>query len=167
MSAVSRLKDRQLLGVAQTASKKEIKRRYIELCKKYHPDVAHQQQDATVDIRDITAAYQRLIGKESYFASNRAPEGAAWEDRPPEARRGSSPEEQQQWTKWSLLTGIAMVTTIVAYSKFEPQKNVIVDLNNTKYHSAWQQQQQLQYELQHEQQSESNNNTSYRQWRKG
>ena len=160
MSTISRLKDRQLLGVAQTASKKEIKRRYIELCKKYHPDVANNN-DTAVDIRDITAAYRRLTGKESYFASNRP--GGAWEDRPAEAQRGASTEDQQRWSKWSLFTGIAMVTTIIAYSRFEPRKNDIVNLHATKYHSTWQQQQKLQESLQQQQQA---NGTSYRQWRK-
>ncbi|KAI7859044.1 hypothetical protein BDC45DRAFT_496739 [Circinella umbellata] len=161
MSTISRLKDRQLLGVARTASKKEIKKRYIELCKKYHPDVANNN-DGTIDIRDITAAYRRLTGRESYFASNRP--GGSWEDRPPEAQRGASPEEQQQWSKWSLFTGIALVTTIIAYSRFEPEKNDIVKLDSTKYQSTWQRQQKLQEELQ--QQQHQANGTSYRQWRK-
>ncbi|KAI9491955.1 hypothetical protein BDB00DRAFT_830435 [Zychaea mexicana] len=153
MSA-SRLKDRQLLGVAQTATSKEIRRRYIELCKKHHPDVAREPSaQGEPDIRDITAAYRRLVGKDVSMAANTA--AAAWQERPPEARKGASPQEQHQWTKWSLFTGVALVTTIVAYSRYEPRKNHIVDLDPAMHRTSWQQQ-QPQY----------GNGSSYRQWRK-
>ncbi|KAI8146077.1 hypothetical protein BJV82DRAFT_576397 [Fennellomyces sp. T-0311] len=120
----SRLKDRQLLGVAQTATKKEIRRRYIELAKKYHPDVAKASGITEgPDIRDITAAYQRLIGKESYVASNTA--ARRYDERPPEARHGATHQEQQQYTKWSLLAGLSLVSSVVAYALYEPPKDDI------------------------------------------
>lgn len=50
----------ELLGVARSADKKEIKAAYRALVKKHHPDVAAKAEDAKV-FEEITAAYNTLI----------------------------------------------------------------------------------------------------------
>jgi len=53
-----------LLGVAKTASDKEIKSAYRKLAKKYHPDVNPGNKAAEAKFKEITAAYN-LLSNES------------------------------------------------------------------------------------------------------
>ena len=48
-----------ILGVSPSASRDEIKRAYIKLCKKYHPDVNHDK-DAESKFKEIQEAYEIL-----------------------------------------------------------------------------------------------------------
>lgn len=155
--SVSRLKDQQLLGVARTASKQEIRRRYLELCKRHHPDVAHSMNSQQgPDIRDITAAYQRLTGKQAYTSSPSHHERTAWQQHTRKPQE-SPLEEQQQWTRYSLLTGLVLVVGIVAYAGHDPRQHT-----NPLHHyrsSPWEQEQQQQQRF-------NGNVAEYRQWRK-
>ena len=49
----------EILGVSKTASLEEIKRKYKELAKKYHPDVS-KEGDATEKFKEISEAYAVL-----------------------------------------------------------------------------------------------------------
>lgn len=48
-----------ILGVSPSAPRDEIKRAYIKLCKKYHPDVNHDK-DAESKFKEIQEAYEIL-----------------------------------------------------------------------------------------------------------
>ena len=54
----------EVFGLPQTASKVEIKKRYRELAKKYHPDV-NNSPDATVRMQEIQEAYYILFDDEA------------------------------------------------------------------------------------------------------
>ncbi len=54
----------QILGVSKEASRAEIKKAYIILAKKYHPDSANENEDTTQIFADISEAYDILSDKE-------------------------------------------------------------------------------------------------------
>jgi DnaJ-class molecular chaperone len=54
----------QLLGVAKTASDKEIKAAYRRLAKKYHPDVNQNDPKIAEKFQNISSAYELLSNKE-------------------------------------------------------------------------------------------------------
>lgn len=49
----------EILGVSQNATKEEIRAKYIELVKKYHPDI-NTDEDATKKAQEINMAYDIL-----------------------------------------------------------------------------------------------------------
>jgi len=53
----------EILGVQQSASDKEIKRAYLDLAKKYHPDT-NKEPNAANKFKEISAAYDVLSSKE-------------------------------------------------------------------------------------------------------
>ncbi|ORZ03973.1 hypothetical protein BCR43DRAFT_521024 [Syncephalastrum racemosum] len=109
----------QVLGVARTASQKEIRRRYIELCKQHHPDTANQgNKDAidNVDIREITAAYRQVTGKEAMAVERQRTE--------PGHRDEMSAEDTAKWTRWTLAAGAGLVGTVVAWIAYEPSEDI-------------------------------------------
>jgi len=50
-------KARKILGLGEKASKEEIKKRYRELMKKYHPDKTSENRKNLMKIKDINWAY--------------------------------------------------------------------------------------------------------------
>lgn len=54
----------KIFGLSKTATKEEIKRRYRELAKKYHPDINHSP-DATAKMQEIQEAYYILSDDEA------------------------------------------------------------------------------------------------------
>ena len=50
----------EVLGVRRGASKKEIKKKFYELAKKYHPDVNNDDSDAEAKFKRINEAYSVL-----------------------------------------------------------------------------------------------------------
>ena len=51
-----------VLGISRDATKEEIKRAYIKLCKLYHPDVNHSK-DAIIKFREIQEAYDTICSR--------------------------------------------------------------------------------------------------------
>lgn len=49
-----------VLGVGKTASRKEIKQKYRELAKKYHPDLNKDDKDAAANFQAVSEAYEVL-----------------------------------------------------------------------------------------------------------
>ncbi|MDO4996203.1 MAG: DnaJ domain-containing protein [Bacilli bacterium] len=61
----------EILGVSKNATQKEIRAKYIELVKKYHPDI-NSSEDSTEIVQDINAAYDVLSNdkkRQEYDAS--------------------------------------------------------------------------------------------------
>jgi hypothetical protein len=58
----------EILGIATTASRDEIKRAYRALARQYHPDARPGDPQASDHFREITAAYQTLINIEKRAA---------------------------------------------------------------------------------------------------
>ena len=56
----------QILGLNSQASKKEVKKAYWKLAKKYHPDV-NPSQEASKKFIEITEAYDAFSGKDIAF----------------------------------------------------------------------------------------------------
>lgn len=54
----------KVFGLSKTATKEEIKKRYRELAKKYHPDV-NRSHDATAKMQEIQEAYYILYDEEA------------------------------------------------------------------------------------------------------
>jgi curved DNA-binding protein CbpA len=54
----------KIFGLSKTATKEEIKKRYRELAKKYHPDV-NKSPDATAKMQEIQEAYYILYDDEA------------------------------------------------------------------------------------------------------
>lgn len=54
----------RIFGLPKTATKEEIKKRYRELAKKYHPDV-NKSPDATAKMQEIQEAYYILYDDEA------------------------------------------------------------------------------------------------------
>lgn len=54
----------KIFGLSKTTTKEEIKKRYRELAKKYHPDVNHSP-DATARMQEILEAYYILSDDEA------------------------------------------------------------------------------------------------------
>lgn len=105
----------EILGVTRLATQQEIRKRYLELCKKHHPDVARASlTEGGPDIRDITTAYQYLTGKAT---STRQTDYYAQD----EQHRQASVEKQQEWTKHSLWAGVGIMASVVAYMVYEPK----------------------------------------------
>ena len=50
----------EVLGVTQSAPKDEIKRKFRELAKKYHPDLNKDNKDAEAKFREVSEAYEVL-----------------------------------------------------------------------------------------------------------
>ncbi|KAI8085457.1 hypothetical protein BDF21DRAFT_415187 [Thamnidium elegans] len=61
-----------ILGVNRFSTQKEIRRRYLDLCKKHHPDVSTNK---TIDFREITVAYELLTNSKK----NNNTTGVNWE----------------------------------------------------------------------------------------
>ena len=51
-------KARRILGLGEEATKEEIRSKYLELVKKYHPDKTSQDKGHAEKIKDINRAYK-------------------------------------------------------------------------------------------------------------
>lgn len=51
----------KILGVNEFDSEKDIKKSYIKLCKKYHPDLCSQESKNLKIIKKINAAFEIII----------------------------------------------------------------------------------------------------------
>ena len=54
----------EILGVPKNADKKEIKKAFKQMARKYHPDVAEDKQEAEKKFGEINEAYSVLIDEE-------------------------------------------------------------------------------------------------------
>jgi DnaJ-class molecular chaperone len=102
-----------ILGVGRFSTQKEIRRRYLELCKKYHPDVTLNHQ---VDFREITVAYELLTNhkKNNHIIASG---GVNWE----EAKQKSI--NTRLWTRNSYFVGFSIATFMILYLSVDKLKN--------------------------------------------
>jgi preprotein translocase subunit Sec63 len=92
----------EILGVERYSTQKQIKRRYIELCKVYHPDVS-KIKDTTKHFTDIKYAYEILTHKT-------IPRQPFIRQQPP-----MTTIDTRLWTRRSLLAGFGLMTYVVVY----------------------------------------------------
>ncbi|KAI8063706.1 uncharacterized protein B0P05DRAFT_555376 [Gilbertella persicaria] len=87
----------QILGVDSFTSQKEIRKKYLTLCKLHHPDIAKTK---TIDFREITAAYEWLSNKtqQQHYS---------------EPRR--SPINTLLWTRRSYFAGLGLAAFTLLY----------------------------------------------------
>ncbi len=64
----------EVLGVEKHADLKTIKKAYLELAKKWHPDRHQGSEEATRKFQEITLAYEILIGKSAPARSAQPPQ---------------------------------------------------------------------------------------------
>jgi molecular chaperone DnaJ len=94
-----------VLGVAQDADSKSVKRAYRKLARELHPDTHPNDSNAAERFKNVTAAYD-VIGDETkraeYDEFRRAVAGAGGRDREggtwTSPQRGGSPNAEQGWT---------------------------------------------------------------------
>ena len=105
-----------ILGVNRFSTQKEIRRRYLALCKKHHPDVAilnNKHARSVVDFTEITVAYQQLIYPEKYHANATVNTGVRWE----EARQKAI--DTKIWTRNSYFIGFGIALGMIAYLSWD------------------------------------------------
>ncbi|KAG1443190.1 hypothetical protein G6F56_010765 [Rhizopus delemar] len=91
----------EVLGVGRYSSQKEIRMRYLELCKQYHPDVC-KIKDATQRFTDIKYAYEILTHKTVA--------------QPLISRRPTTTViDTQMWTRRSMFGGIGLMVFVFWY----------------------------------------------------
>lgn len=93
-----------ILGIGQYSSQKEIRKRYLELCKTHHPDIAGP--NSKVDFGEITVAYELLVNKKNQIirANNQA-----WRYTGT-ASSHHNPINTKLWTNRSYLIGFGILT---------------------------------------------------------
>lgn len=98
----------EILGVDRLSSQKEIRKRYLELCKTHHPDIAGPS--SKVDFGEITVAYELLVNKKSQImrANNNA-----W--RYTNNATPHKPINTKLWTNRSYLVGFGILTLTFIY----------------------------------------------------
>ncbi|GAA5813774.1 hypothetical protein MFLAVUS_007261 [Mucor flavus] len=101
-----------ILGVNRFSTQKEIRRRYLELCKKHHPDVSTNKM---IDFREITVAYELLTNSKK----NNNTSAVNWEH----VQKTSM--NTRTWTRNSYFLGFGLTALMVLYlttsGKTQPQ----------------------------------------------
>lgn len=110
-----------VLGVDRFASNKEIKKRYLQLCKSYHPDVVQlNNKPQHVDFTDINWAYEQLTKqKHKIQRVQQSPFGQ-------QQYQQHTPINTKVYTRNSLLAGLGIMVAVVAYLKYEPREDPIL-----------------------------------------
>lgn len=147
-----------ILGVGRFTTQKEIRKRYLQLCKTYHPDISSNKN---VDFREITVAYEIL-------SSNKNQQALEIKN----YNYNHKPINTNLWTKRSYIFGFALVAFTLMYS-YEGKASPKVLLPHEKRKLAAQQQLPTTI-VATEDQVKSNDvtpwqaaGTSFREWRKG
>ncbi|KAG2236810.1 hypothetical protein INT48_006994 [Thamnidium elegans] len=91
-----------ILGVNRFSTQKEIRRRYLDLCKKHHPDVSTNK---TIDFREITVAYELLTNSKK----NNNTTGVNWE----QVQKTSI--NTRTWTRNSYFLGFGLTAIMILY----------------------------------------------------
>ncbi|KAI8647493.1 DnaJ domain-containing protein [Parasitella parasitica] len=92
----------EILGVGRFTTQKEIRKRYLQLCKTHHPDVS---ANSSVDFREITVAYEMLANNKHQQALDIKHHS-----------NHRSPIDTKLWTKRSYLFGVALVAFTFMYA---------------------------------------------------
>lgn len=91
-----------ILGVNRFSTQKEIRRRYLELCKKHHPDVSTNKM---IDFREITVAYELLTNSKK----NNNTSAVNWE------HVQKTNMNTRTWTRNSYFLGFGLTALMVLY----------------------------------------------------
>lgn len=90
-----------------------------------------------VDIREITAAYRQVTGKEAMAVEQQRSEAVH--------RDEMSAEDTAKWTRWTLLAGAGLVGTVVAWIAYEPAEDISLATSppasyyNDRHHGSFRQ----------------------------
>ncbi|KDQ27814.1 hypothetical protein PLEOSDRAFT_5756, partial [Pleurotus ostreatus PC15] len=107
----------QIFHLPRNASQDDIKERYYELVRIYHPDTAIARYSVPPDLahtrfQSITTAYEALRGKtvapESRVDDGRWPTASAWRARQTK-RRDIHSEGDDRWKDWIIFGGVSVV----------------------------------------------------------
>lgn len=107
----------EVLGVGRFTTQKEIRKRYLQLCKTYHPDISANKK---VDFREITVAYEML-------ANNKHQQALEIKN----YNYNHKPINTNLWTKRSYIFGFALVALTFAYA-YEGRPSPKVSLPHEK-----------------------------------
>ena len=99
----------QVLGVAKTASEKEIKRAYRRLARQYHPDVNREDRSAEAKFKEVNEAYEVLSNLDNRKKYDRF--GMQWKHAGQFAGRGRQRgAASSRWERHSPTTGFDFAT---------------------------------------------------------
>ncbi|KAI7906018.1 DnaJ domain-containing protein [Cokeromyces recurvatus] len=141
----------EILGVGRYSTQKEIRNRYLQLCKIYHPDI---NKNSKVDFTEITVAYNMLTKQHT---------NNYYQHRPSAYSSHTTIIDTKLWTRRSYLAGFGIVVFTLLYLQSQnehSQKNPSSQLL-------------LPYEILHNKNQENHTATpwqkegaSFREWRK-
>lgn len=92
----------EVLGVGRFTTQKEIRKRYLQLCKTYHPDISANKK---VDFTEITVAYEMLANNKHQQALDIKTHNY-----------NHKPINTSLWTRRSYIVGFALVALTFAYA---------------------------------------------------
>ncbi|KAI9360084.1 hypothetical protein BD770DRAFT_384837 [Pilaira anomala] len=112
-----------ILGVNRFSTQKEIRRRYLDLCKKHHPDVSTNK---SIDFTEITVAYESLTNSKKNNHINQ--QGVNWE----QVRKSSI--NTRTWTRNSYIFGFGLTLFTIIYLSPDQKKPSSVLLPHERNH---------------------------------
>ncbi|CEP07677.1 hypothetical protein [Parasitella parasitica] len=149
----------EILGVGRFTTQKEIRKRYLQLCKMHHPDIS---ASSSVDFREITVAYEML-------ANNKHQQSLGIKHH---SHYHNNPVSTRIWTKRSYMFGFALVAFTFLYA-YEGKSSPRALLPHERRKLAAAAQQQLPATKEQDQVKSSDvtpwqaAGISFREWRKG
>ncbi|KAK4510471.1 uncharacterized protein ATC70_004901 [Mucor velutinosus] len=152
----------EVLGVGRFTTQKEIRRRYLQLCKTYHPDISANKK---VDFTEITVAYDMLTNNKHQQALEIK-----------NYNYNHKPINTNLWTKRSYIFGFALValTFAYAYEGRSSSSKALLPHEKRKLATAAHPSAANSTTASDQEQVKSNDvtpwqaaGTSYREWRKG
>ncbi|KAI8092538.1 uncharacterized protein BX664DRAFT_327541 [Halteromyces radiatus] len=96
-----------VLGLGRYATNKEIRKRYLQLCKSHHPDIVGQHKQR--DFAEITGAYEQLTKHKHQVEGYR-----------PSPFHQHTHLNTKIYTQRSLVAGLALMIGVIAYVTYEP-----------------------------------------------
>ncbi|KAF4599559.1 hypothetical protein EYR40_006653 [Pleurotus pulmonarius] len=127
----------QIFHLPRNASQDDIKERYYELVRIYHPDTAIARYAVPPDLahtrfQSITSAYEALRGKPvasgSHVDDGRWPTASAWRARQTK-RRDIHTEGDDRWKDWIIFGGVSVTIAAFVFQMSLIRREAVRDLN--------------------------------------
>jgi preprotein translocase subunit Sec63 len=116
----------EILGVGRYSTQKEIRKRYLELCKIYHPDVS-KLKDTTARFKDIKYAYEVLTHKT-------IPKQPLIRHYPPST--ATTTIDTHLWTRRSILGGFGLMAVVIFYLSMDRQEESYSKIESVATHKS-------------------------------